>query len=121
MTKLLRAELDDLPSLDGFGLEAFDFDALLKPGRGGLTDPDDVPPQPKAATSKRGDVWTLGGHRLMCGDATDTGDVGRLLDGAIRGRSTRASSSNASAAKARKPGDWSPSTSGHLGRAGGGI
>ena len=78
---LLRAELDALPSLDGLDLEVFDFDALL-PSRGGLTDPDDVPQQPDQAISKRGDVWTLGGHRLMCGDATDADDVSHLLAGA---------------------------------------
>ena len=82
--ELLRAELDALPSLDGLSLEVFDFEALLKPAQG-FTGPDDVPDPPAKAISKRGDVWTLGGHRLMCGDATDAGDVGRLLDGAIRG------------------------------------
>ena len=79
--ELLPAELDALPSLDGFDLEAFNFDALLKPPRG-LTDPDDVPDPPENAISKRGDVWTLGNHRLMCGDATKADDVSRLLDGA---------------------------------------
>ena len=78
---LLRAELDALPSLDGLDLEVFDFDTLL-PSRGGLTDPDDVPDPPENAISKRGDVWTLGGHRLMCGDATDPDDVSHLLAGA---------------------------------------
>lgn len=28
---------------------------------------------------KRGDVWQIGAHRLMCGDSTDAADVGRLL------------------------------------------
>ena len=28
-----------------------------------------------------GDLWTLGRHRMLCGDATDTGDVARLMDG----------------------------------------
>lgn len=30
---------------------------------------------------KRGDIWTLGRHRLMCGDSTDAGDVAMLMDG----------------------------------------
>ena len=59
----------------------FDFEALLKPTQG-LTDPDDVPDPPEDADSIRGDVWALGGHRLMCGDATDANDVNRLLDDA---------------------------------------
>ena len=30
---------------------------------------------------KRGDVWTVGNHRVMCGDATDAEDVKRLMGG----------------------------------------
>ncbi len=33
------------------------------------------------ATTKRGQVWTLGRHRLMCGDATVEQDAKRVLDG----------------------------------------
>ncbi len=29
----------------------------------------------------RGDLWRLGDHRLLCGDATDAGDMSRLLGG----------------------------------------
>lgn len=31
--------------------------------------------------TRRGDIWILGEHRLMCGDATDRADVERLMDG----------------------------------------
>lgn len=31
---------------------------------------------------KRGDIWQLGNHRLMCGDSTDATDVALLMDGA---------------------------------------
>ena len=31
--------------------------------------------------TRRGDIWILGEHRLMCGDATDWADVERLMDG----------------------------------------
>ena len=30
---------------------------------------------------ERGDVWTVGRHRLMCGDATNPDDVATLMDG----------------------------------------
>ena len=30
---------------------------------------------------RRGDIWLLGGHRLMCGDSADRGDVSRLMAG----------------------------------------
>ena len=48
----------------------------------GLTDADAVTEPPAEPVSKRGDVWALGDHRLMCGDSTDAGDVERLLGGA---------------------------------------
>lgn len=39
-------------------------------------------PFPSAAHSRRGDVYQLGRHRLMCGDATSPADVETLMDGA---------------------------------------
>jgi DNA modification methylase len=45
-------------------------------------DPEATPEPPVVPVSKRGDIWTLGQHRLCCGDATSAEDVERLLDGA---------------------------------------
>ena len=36
----------------------------------------------RAPRTKPGDLWVLGDHRLVCGDATKADDVARLLDGA---------------------------------------
>src|SRR5690606_19154338 len=47
----------------------------------GLTDPDDTPEPQAEVVSAAGDVWLLGRHRLMCGDATDAAAVERLLAG----------------------------------------
>jgi len=47
----------------------------------GLTDPDDVPEVPEEPTTKPGDLWILGDHRLLCGDSTKAEDVERLMDG----------------------------------------
>ena len=47
----------------------------------GLTDPDTAPEPPDAAITKKGDIWILGNHRLMCGDSAKPEDVDRLLDG----------------------------------------
>ena len=47
----------------------------------GETDPDDVPEPPTKAISRMGDLWLLGKHRLLCGDATKPEDVERLMDG----------------------------------------
>jgi DNA modification methylase len=46
----------------------------------GLTDPDDVPAVPEEPTTKLGDLWILGDHRLLCGDSTKAEDVELLLD-----------------------------------------
>ena len=43
---------------------------------------DDVPPVPKKTNVKRGDMYALGEHRLMCGDSTKEEDVKILMGGA---------------------------------------
>jgi DNA modification methylase len=55
---------------------------LMPKDRAGRTDPDEVPELPAEPYVKPGDLWILGDHRLLCGDATDGADVARLLDGA---------------------------------------
>ena len=47
-----------------------------------LADPDDVPEPSEDPYVQTGDLWRLGDHRLLCGDATNPADVARLLDGA---------------------------------------
>ena len=49
--------------------------------RSGLVDPDDVPDVPEAPWVERGELYRLGDHRLLCGDATDADDVARVLAG----------------------------------------
>lgn len=46
----------------------------------GLTDPDELPAEVETR-SKRGDLWLLGEHRVLCGDATSAEDVGRVMAG----------------------------------------
>jgi hypothetical protein len=48
----------------------------------GQTDPDAVPEPPDEAITQPGDLWLLGKHRLLCGDASKPADVDRLVDGA---------------------------------------
>jgi DNA modification methylase len=43
---------------------------------------DEVPAPPDEATTRPGDLWILGDHRLLCGDSSKPEDVDRLLDGA---------------------------------------
>jgi len=78
----LRALLAEV-AVDDDGLAALLADLAGEVAKEGLVDPDDVPAPPDAATTKRGDVWVLGDHRLMCGDAGSPADLDRLLDGAV--------------------------------------
>jgi DNA modification methylase len=83
---LLKLELADLRddgfdlSLTGFSLE--EIDSLLDPSADDK-DPDDAPALPAEAKSKPGDVYLMGAHRLIVGDSTDVGVLGRLMDGAM--------------------------------------
>jgi DNA modification methylase len=84
---LLPIELGELQGMKyDLGLLGFDQDELarlLDPGvKDGLCDPDDVPAPPDEATTRPGDLWLLGDHRLLCGDSAKAEDVDRLLDGA---------------------------------------
>jgi DNA modification methylase len=83
--EMLRIELQELDEL-GFDLELTGFsldelNALSIDEVEGLTDEDAVPEAPETPVSKRGDVWLLGKHRLMCGDSTSIDEVELLLDG----------------------------------------
>jgi DNA modification methylase len=83
----LPLELAELQGMD-FNLDLTGFSAedimryLDPPTTEGLTDPDDIPEPPDEATTKPGDLWLLGKHRLLCGDSGQAQDVDRLLDGA---------------------------------------
>lgn len=80
--ELLRLEAADLAEM-GFDLPLMGFSeqelAALSAGNPGLTDPDETPEVPADPVSQRGDVWLLGAHRLVCGDATNAEDVARVL------------------------------------------
>jgi len=46
----------------------------------GLIEDDEIP-EVKESKVKRGDIWQLGEHRLMCGDSTSSDDVAKLMNG----------------------------------------
>jgi DNA modification methylase len=77
--------LGELQGLDfDLGLIGFDEAQLAAlTANPGLTDPDEVPEPPAMPIAKLGEIWQLGRHRLVCGDATNAGEVGRALNGMV--------------------------------------
>ena len=77
---LLQKELDaiDMDMND----YKFDYDELMVGSEEDIV--EDNPPEPdeeNEPTAKRGDIWILGNHRLMCGDSTIEEDVKKLMNG----------------------------------------
>ncbi len=84
---LLRAELAALQEED-FNVRIIGFDdeelarlLAAQDAADGLTDEDAVPGLSEAPASAAGDLWILGNHRLLVGDATNENDVARLMAG----------------------------------------
>jgi DNA modification methylase len=88
--ELLAIELQGLLDLDFevelTGFEIPEIDTILDEAREAsdeATGPEDeVPPcRPDEAVTRTGDVWILGHHRLLCGDARDSAAYEALLEG----------------------------------------
>jgi DNA modification methylase len=86
---LLRLELEELRAedfdLDITGFDLDEIDRLLQgtDTTGGDIDDDEVPEAPSVPVTRPGDLWLLGNHRLLCGDATVLADVEKVLDGGL--------------------------------------
>lgn len=86
--ELLAIEMNELQDL-GFDLGLTGFDESEIADLFGNNDTSDVKDDDydlsaaleKAAFVEKGDIWTVGRHRLMCGDATSSEDVDALMDG----------------------------------------
>jgi site-specific DNA-methyltransferase (adenine-specific) len=74
---MLANEWDSV-QLNDFGLDVWENedDKVTE----GLIE-DDVIPEVKESKVKRGDIWQLGEHRVMCGDSTSSDDVAKLMNG----------------------------------------
>lgn len=74
---------DELPELD---LSAFDFDWGLPEEATEEVVEDDAPEvdEESEPITKKGDIWQLGRHRLMCGDSTKSADVSALMGGVLQ-------------------------------------
>lgn len=82
---LLAGELASLDEV-GFDVELTGFDTaalaeLVPPEKLEVTDDDYEPPVEIETSIQRGDLFRLGRHRLLCGDATSAEDVARLMGG----------------------------------------
>jgi DNA modification methylase len=83
--ELLALEFADLAALD-FNFDVMGFDKAFVDEINGkrvhFGDPDEDAPEPPAAPCSRlGDIWVLGDHRIICGDATDAETVKAMLAG----------------------------------------
>src|SRR5882724_6497556 len=82
---LLRLELLELKELDfdltltGFDLNEVNDYLAAEPFIEGLTDEDAAPEVTDQAITVLGDLWIVGNHRLLCGDATKPEDVSKLM------------------------------------------
>jgi len=79
----LLSELRDEGALDGVGFNSTEIDELLSELAQDAKDIDDPGPgaPPAIPVTRPGDLWVLGEHRILCGDSTAHGDVGRLMGG----------------------------------------
>ena len=72
---------EDIPELDFFG---YDLDWSLPDLEDEEEVVEDEPPEPtEEPKSRKGDIYLLGEHRLMCGDSTDLDSVLKLTDGQL--------------------------------------
>lgn len=71
----------ELAELDGMftGFDDLEIEDLLSINQ--EVEEVEVPEPPEVPTTKRGDIWQLGRHRLMCGDSTSQADADSLMDG----------------------------------------
>lgn len=82
----LQAEIAALTAVefdtDILGFNADELAALLNPPSQSEADPDQTPEPPAFPVSQAGDVWLMGGHRILCGDSTSAEAVAAVLNGA---------------------------------------
>mgnify|MGYP003630109977 FL=1 len=75
---MLANEWDSV-QLNDFGLDVWENEDDKEP-EAGLIEDDEIP-EVKESKVKRGDIWQLGEHRVMCGDSTSSDDVAKLMNG----------------------------------------
>ena len=80
---ILQIELAELQDMDfDITLTGFELDDIEDDEPQEVVEDDYEVEPPEEPRTKKGDIWQLGRHRLMCGDSTDMETVEQLLDGA---------------------------------------
>ena len=88
--KLLAAAIEELDTgeidLNLLGFSSKQLDAIMTwapdgSTAKGKTDQDAVPVAPEKATTRKGDLWILDKHLLLCGDSTAQADMTKLMQG----------------------------------------
>ena len=74
--------IEELKKCATFDMALFGFDMDLLDRNAENVTQDEIPEPPKKARSVPGQVWQLGEHRLIVGDATDPATIEKLMDGA---------------------------------------
>tara|TARA_Y100000593_G_scaffold12383_1_gene22704 strand:- start:5942 stop:7021 length:1080 start_codon:yes stop_codon:yes gene_type:complete len=75
---MLANEWDSV-QLAEWGLDVWENEDDKEP-EAGLIEDDEIP-EVKESKVKRGDIWQLGEHKIMCGDSTSADDVAKLMNG----------------------------------------
>ncbi len=86
--ELLRKEMtalaDENFDLDVLGFDAAELDEIMFSDEEDTADEDDaVPETPEVPISKKGDLWKLGDHLVLCGDATVITDIQKVMGGQL--------------------------------------
>ena len=89
MLAIELGELIDLSPVEGLdishtGFETAEIDLLFTDMASSRPGPEDpMPAIPKTAVTRRGDLWILGKHLLLCGDAREPKDFDRAMRGRL--------------------------------------
>ena len=77
---LLAAELNEIDNID-MSMFGFDISSFIEEEKQEAEEDDYEETEDLPARVKLGDLWQLGGHRLICGDSTDSSVIDRLMGG----------------------------------------
>lgn len=75
----LQAIQSETGTLAGIGFDDRAVVSFIAKLNGPQADPNAIPATPTEPVTQPGDLWRLGRHRLLCGDATNADDVALLL------------------------------------------